>query len=355
MDFSEVKIIDPLGDVRWDSFVESHRYGAIYQHSCWMKVLALTYEHIKPLCFVLEDENYHIRSAIPCFIVKSRLTGTRIVSLPFSSYCDPLVEDKKDLVKLLDHIITEAENISASYYELRPFWNQDLIEDDRLKPHNYHKTHVLDIDDGFEKIQREFHKDCIVRSVKKAVRSGVTIRQGRSEQDLKQFYFIHANTRKRQGFPIQPYKFFKNMWEILLPQGYFTLLLAEFDKKAVAGLILFKFKDIVSFEHGASMPKYLDVRPNHLLFWTSIEASCSEGYHYFDFGKTPPENKGLLDFKTRWGAKIYDIPYFYYPQIKGMMSLEQNDLKHKLFRSIGKHLPLSLAKMMGRIAYHHLG
>ncbi len=62
----------------------------------------------------------------------------------------------------------------------------------------------------------------------------------RAEQDLKKFYFIHAATRKRQGFPIQPYRFFKNMWKILYPQGYFTLLLAELNQTKIAGIVLFK-------------------------------------------------------------------------------------------------------------------
>jgi lipid II:glycine glycyltransferase (peptidoglycan interpeptide bridge formation enzyme) len=355
VNYGEAKLIDPFSDVRWDSFVQGHPHGSIYQHSCWMKVLALTYKHIKPLCFALEDQENNIRAAIPCFLVKSKLTGTRIVSLPFSSYCDPLVADRKDLIKLLDCIIKEVENSTVSYYELRAFKSRDSIDDNRLKSHNYQKNHVLEIKEGFETVKRAFHKDCVVRCVRKAVKSGVEIREGCLEQDLKQFYYIHALTRKRQGLPIQPYKFFKNMWEVLYPRGYFTLLLAELGGKIIAGIILFKFKDIVSFEHGASIPKYLAARPNHLLLWTGIEMACSEGYSYFDFGKTTPENKGLLDFKGRWGAEMYDLPYFYYPQVKGVMSLEEKDLRNKFLQFIGKSLPLSLARMIGWMAYHHLG
>ncbi len=288
-------------------------------------------------------------------MIKSRLTGTRIVSLPFSSYCDPLVDDREDLVKLLDYIIKKAEDMSASYYELRAFKSQDLIKNNRLTAHNYHKIHILDIEGGFEKVRLGFHKDSIVPCVHKAEKLGVTVRQACSEQDLQQYYFLHATTRRRLGFPIQPYRFFKKMWDLMYPKGYFTLLLADLSKRTIAGLILFKFKGIVSAEHEAYKVKYLDARPNHLLLFKAIEVVCSEGYKYFDFGKTPPENQGLLDFKKRWGAKMYDLPYYYYPQAKGMMSLEQNDLKHKLLRSMGKNLPLPLAKIVGKIAYHHLG
>jgi hypothetical protein len=350
-----VKLVDPLSDVRWDLFVENHPHGTIYQHSSWMRVIDLTYRHVRPLCFVIEDKDFNIQAAIPCFIVKSMLTGTRIVSLPFSSYCDPLVGNERDLTTLVDRIIKELEVISASYYELRAFRQVDLVKESRLKAHNYSKIHILDIRDGFEKVKQGFHKDCIVRSVKKAMRCGVTVRQGSSEQDLQDFYSIHARTRKQQGFPIQPYRFFRNMWQILHPQGYLTLLLAELNKKTIAAAVLFKFKNTVFFEHGASLPKYLPVRPNHLTLWTAIEMACSERYAYFDFGKTPPENKGLLDFKRRWGAEMYDLPCFYYPEIKGAMSLEQSNLKYRLLKSVARHMPLPLARVMGEIAYHHLG
>ena len=350
-----VKLVNMLDDARWDPFVESHPHGTIYHHSSWLRVIALTYKHATPLGFVLEDEKNNIRAAIPCFIVKSKLTGTRIVSLPFTPYCDPLVDNKKDFAKLLDEIIYKLDNISASYYELRVLKCLDMVSRNRLVCHNYYKNHILDLKEGFENINRSFHKDCIVRSVKKAVRCRVIIRKGQSEDDLEKFYLVHATTRKRQGFPIQPYKLFKNIWEILYPRDYCTLLLAELSTKVIAGIILSKFKHTVSFEHGASIPKYLTVRPNHLLLWRAIEVACSEGYHYFDFGKTPPENKGLLDFKRRWGAKMYDLPYFYYPKIKGTMSLEQDDFRHRLLRSIGKYTPLPVAKIMGKIAYHHLG
>jgi hypothetical protein len=352
---NKVKLINPLHDKRWDKFVENHPFGAVYHHSSWTRVLSLTFKHVEPISFVLEDENNNIRAALPCFIVKSRLAGTRLVSLPFSSYSDPLIEDRKDFSKLLDDTINKLENISSSYFELRCFKNIDLIVDGRLKKHNYYKNHILALEEGFKNISQRFHKDCIVRSVKKALKCGVAIKLGHSERDLENYYVLHALTRKRQGFPIQPYEFFKNMWEIMSPLGFLDLLLAVYDKKIIAGLILFKFKETVSFEHGASIPKYHFVRPNHLLLWKAIEVACSQGYCYFDFGKTPPENKGLLNFKRRWGAQIYDIPYFYYPRIHGVMSLEQSSLRHRLLLIAGKYAPLFLARKLGRIAYHHLG
>ncbi len=354
MSMNQVRLIDPLGDVRWDSFVQNHLYGTVYQHSCWMKVIASTYRHTRPLCFAIEDESGNIRAAIPCFVVKSRLTGTRIVSLPFSGYCDPLADSASDFTKLLDRIIDELESISASYYELRAFRKPDSIGDARLKIHNYHKTHVLSLEKGFAEIRKALPRD-VIYSQKRAVKSGVTIKRVETEEDFKKFYLINADTRKRQGFPVQPYRLFRNMWEILEPHGYLVAFLAEWNKKNIAGIVLFKFKNVVYDVFRASIAEYSAVRPNHLLLWTAIEMACLQGYDYFDFGKTTSENQGLLDFKNRWGGSIYDVPYLYYPEVKGIMSLTQDDLKLRLLRFIGSRIPLPIAKTMGRIAYRHLG
>jgi lipid II:glycine glycyltransferase (peptidoglycan interpeptide bridge formation enzyme) len=265
------------------------------------------------------------------------------------------VDNKKDFAKLLDEIIRKLDSISASYYELRVLKCLEIVSRGRLQCHNYHKTHIIDLQGGFQNVSKAFRKGSIVSTVKKALKCQVKVREAFSERDLQKFFSIHAKTRRRHGFPIQPYRLFKNMWEILHPLGYFTLLLAELSKTVIGGIVLFKFKDVVSIEHAGSIPKYLSSRPNHLLWWKAIEMACSEGYRYCDFGKTPIDNKGLLDFKRRWGAKMYDLPYFYYPKIKGAMSLEQNDFRHKLLRFTGKYTPLPVAKIIGKIAYHHLG
>ena len=348
-------VINPLTDERWNSFVLNHPYGSIYQHSSWLSVIAHSYRHIKPISFILESNSSDIHAAAPCCIVMSRLTGKRLVSLPFSSFSDPLTNDFEDFRRLFEELIKEMHRLSCDYFELRQFRNASVQDDERLCKYIQHKIHILEIGEGFENIRKKFHKDCIVRSVRKAEKAHVIIEPCESEEGLREFYYIHAVTRKRLGFPIQPYIFFKNMWNIMKQGNFITILLAKLRGKTIAGIVLFKFKDMVSFEHGASLQEYLHTRPNHLLIWRSIEMACSEGFRYFNFGKTTKNNKGLLDFKTRWGAQMFDIPYFYYPKIQGIMSLESGSIKHNFISNLERKMPLSIAKAISNIAYKHLG
>ncbi len=349
------RVIDPLHDQRWNAFVDSHRYGSIYHHSSWLRVIRETYGQLQPKALVIEDAQANIISAVPFCIVKSRFTGTRIVSLPFTSYCDPLVSGREDCSLLLDGIfgLMTSLNGTGPYYELRVFRSVGDVDDARLKKNSYHKIHVLSLEGGLEKIARAFHKDCVRKSIRKARRSGVTVRIAQREDDLRDYYHMHAQTRKRLGFPIQPYRFFTNMWHVMGDR--LSLFVAELDGRPIAGLITFTYRDTMSMEHIGSDPAFLSARPNHLLYYKAIETACDQGCRYADFGKTTIDNSGLLDFKRRWGADMYDVFYFYYPEIRGLTTLDDKSMRYRLFLYVEQRMPLPFAKALGGMLYRHMG
>lgn len=348
----KIVTINPLTDARWDELANSVPQGSIYHTRCWLNVIFATYRQAEPVAFVREEAS-RLTAGLPAFVVKSRLTGNRIVSLPFTSYCNPLYENQEDCAPLIDAALGFLKDSRASFYELRTLDN--LPEPAQgVKKHAYHMTHILSLEGGFERVRKSISSN-IVTNKKRADKAGVRIRAAVSERDLKAFYFVHAVTRKKQGFPIQPFSFFRNIFEIMGPPGHARFLLAELEGKVVAGIVLFLFKNMASYEIGASLPEYLEARPNHLLLWNAVESACAEGRLFFDFGKSPPDNPGLVEFKRRWGAAVYECPYYYYPEIAGMMAVEQNSLKHRALRYLYRQTPLTVAQLLGRAIYRHLG
>ncbi|MFO7535134.1 MAG: GNAT family N-acetyltransferase [Kiritimatiellia bacterium] len=349
---SHVNIIRPLNDSRWNSMVEAHPQSEIYHHSTWLKVIAATYRQAEPLAFVLE-EGGAIRAALPACVVKSPLTGNRLVSLPFTSYCNPLYEKSEQCGRLIHAAMESLKGHGASFFELRTL-NAIPEEVCELKRHPYHMTHILDLEGGFDRVRKGISSN-IVMNKKKADKAGILVEPAASEKDLRDFYRVHAITRKKQGFPIQPYSFLRNMFELMGPPGHVEFLLARLNNQVVAGIVLFKFHQRVSYEIGASLPAFLEARPNHLLLWHAVESACREGRRYFDFGKSPPDNPGLIEFKRRWGADACECPYYYYPGIAGMMAVEQNDFKSRAIRYLYSRTPLGVAQLLGKGLYRHLG
>jgi len=349
-----VKIVDPSTDPRWDDLVSVHKYGSIYHQSAWKEVIETTYGYT-PLYFVHEGDEGKLKGGLPFFLIKSRITGTRLVSLPFSDFCGPLAGTQEDLNMLVSAAVAAKEQLRASYVEIRTCRNPAIFSEYRMKEHTQYCNHVLALDDDAQALRKSFHKSCIQRSIKKAESSKICIKIGRTEKDMRTFYDLHTLTRRKHGLPVQPYAFFYNMWTLMYPKNLICLLLAEEGKRAIAGVVLFRFKDTMYFEYGGSDGRYLENRPNHLLLWRAIEMACNEGLKYFDFGRTSVDNGGLMAFKSRWGAEEHPLHYFFLPDVRGMSATKRTGLMYIIFTKIGQRMPSSILRLGGRVFYKHLG
>lgn len=110
---------------QWDHFVESHPKGTPYHLSAWLKTLQETYSFV-PLMYVVKDTDHNISGIFPFFLIKSLLTGSRIVSLPFSDTCGPLFNDPSQEKDVLAEIIQQCDN-QIKYIEIRAPHNRRIV------------------------------------------------------------------------------------------------------------------------------------------------------------------------------------------------------------------------------------
>ncbi len=352
-----VEFINPLEDVRWDRFVENHPWGWVCHLSEWKQVLEKSFRHMKGYYpIVLDEETQQIKAGMPVFSVKSWLTGKRLVSIPFATLCDPLIASGEELEPLLDAVLNLSRNIGGRYVEIRSLAASHLIPDDQLGSRQFYKHHYLLLDKDPEQLKKSFHRTCVRQRISRAIDSGLSVRIGDCEADLASFYQLFVKTRKRLCLPPLPYSFFKSLWETFLPTNKISLLLAEKDGLPLASLILFKFRDRVSAEFAASDETFKNLSPNHYLFWEAIKSAHEDGYRIFDFGRTSPDNKSLMDFKRHWGTQVIDLPQHYYPKrIAEELSCEKASRSYRFVKKLCKTAPEFAFERIGGICYRHLG
>ncbi len=87
-----VYAIDPLHDARWPEFVCRHPNASVFHTRGWLRALQTTYGY-EPVVFTTSAPDEGLTNALLFCVVRSWLTGSRLVSLPFSDHCEPLVED----------------------------------------------------------------------------------------------------------------------------------------------------------------------------------------------------------------------------------------------------------------------
>lgn len=336
---------------QWDDFVESHPKGTPFHLSCWLRVINETYSY-KPHLFVLKSNNGEIAAIFPFFIIKGILGGTRMVSIPFSDYGGPLFSNNSTCKGEVLHEIARKNNCRINCVEIRG----PLSINSGFICHNYYKQNLLDLSPGIAELKKKLHKRTIVYSIRKAQKSEVTIKEESTRHGIKEFYRLNLLTRKKHGVPFQPILFFEKIFDHMISKGFASILVAVSDSKTIAASLFLKFKDTVYYKYNASDPFYLHSKtPNHLLTWHAIERAYSEGYRLFDFGRSSPDNKGLTRYKNMWGTDIMDLPYYYYPKIKGAASKEEKGLIYRISTGVWRRLPDRIVDNIGPKLYKYLG
>ena len=83
-----VAYLDPLADPRWAAFVRCAPEADVFHHPAWLSLLHEHYRYpMQALCVL---EHGEIVAGLPLARVESRLTGRRLVAVPFSDRCVPL-------------------------------------------------------------------------------------------------------------------------------------------------------------------------------------------------------------------------------------------------------------------------
>jgi len=349
-----VSVVDPTKDARWDAFVATHPDATVYHTTTWAQVLVATYGY-QPRYLVLEDATGRIRAGLPLLLVRSWLTGRRLVCLPFSDECWPLVTSTDDASLLLEAAREMLTEEKVPYVEIRGQASDgSLVRTLDFIPRNYYKLHVLSLGPDLEKLRSQFHHNT-ARSVRKSEKMGVIVEEVNDLGSFRRFYRLNLITRRKHGAPPQPWLWFRNLNRFLVAEGMVHLFLARWNREMAAGAIFLTHKDDIYYKYGASDPRFLKCRPNHAIFWEVIQWGSAHGYRRLNFGRSDPDQTGLLDFKRCWGAEEVELPYYYYPAVQGVGATEGSSAKLRAMRAVFRRLPASLLEWAGAVLYRHLG
>src|SRR5262245_16729458 len=96
--------IDPLRDPRWQALIEKHPCASVFHSLGWLEALRRTYGYDPVVFSTCPPEATELTNGLVFCRVKSWLTGWRLVSLPFSDHCEPLVSSPDELTCLVAHV-----------------------------------------------------------------------------------------------------------------------------------------------------------------------------------------------------------------------------------------------------------
>lgn len=191
-------LLDPLKDQRWPAFVQAHPNASVFHTMPWLEALRRTYGY-KPVACTTSAPESELRNALLFCEVDSWITGRRLVSVPFSDHCEPLVDKLQDLDCMLRNLETYCQSRGWRYVELRP--SNGLLgvsPQSGFQPSQKYYLHTVDLRPGEQELLRRLQTSMRYR-IRRAEREGLHCEKGRSEALLDNLYRLSVMTRQRRS------------------------------------------------------------------------------------------------------------------------------------------------------------
>ncbi len=340
--------INPLQDPRWNEFLLSHPRASIFHTPGWLEALRHTYGY-EPIVLTTSAPSAELRNGLAACLVNSRLTGHRVVSLPFSDHCEPLVDDPDDLASILTSLQEGLVRDKWSYIELRPV---GAFPADRLAfaETNRFWLHRLDMTSDLEQLYRGFHRDCVQRKIRRADRESLTCEEGATGELMKKFYHLLILTRRRHLLPPPPFGWFRNVIEAM---GKAAMVhVASKGDWPVAAILTLSFKRDLIYKYSCSNARFSQLGGTQLLLWKAIQKAKREGLLSLDMGRSDYDATGLVSFKSRWGSVGSELTYWRYPAGERRVG---GGRESRVARGLFKLIPCAALEAAGSLLYRHVG
>lgn len=337
--------LDAIEDPRWARFLERAPRASIFHHPDWIELVRR--QHPYPIAAqVVLDASGEVQAGLPVALIASRLTGRRLVALPFSDDCAVLVAPDADdrapeeLARALERLCRERHaplEVRGPFPEL-------------ATPVACFHRHRIDLSRGREETERGYSSQ-VRRNVRKARRVGVEVCRHTDVHGLQTFYALYLQTRQRLGVPTQPKRFVLGLHE-LFAKGRGFVSIARLEGEPAAAAVFLHDGGSLMYKYGASDLRFQNARPNNLLFADAIAWAHAEGLRELDLGRSDFDNEGLRKFKRSWGAKEEPLAFTY----AGAGSASRHRKRRaRILAPIIRRGPTATGRVIGELLYPHAG
>ena len=162
-------------------------------------------------------------------------------------------------------------------------------------------------------------KNPIPTQIRRAAREGVTVREVRTDEDMRHYCRLLEETigrmRERGVTAIYPEQFFWTVFREMVPRGQALFLLAWADSVALAGGMFLTSHDRLTYYMGGSTrDRALTGKQGPTaMFWHAMRLGQRRGLKTFDMAAVTPTqdrshpNRSVYLFKRDWGGTLTEV------------------------------------------------
>ncbi len=343
--FERIQVLNPLEQTGWDDYIISHPDHCFFHTAAWAEVLHNAYGFTPR--YISVQGGTGGPALVPIMEIRSRLTGKRGVSLPFTDECPWLVAESLNLQVIIHEVVEYGNQREWKYFESRCNWpfSQDV------RPSVTYLGHALALTKGEDGLFSAF-EGSVRRAIRKAESAKVEVEISNTVESVRIFYKLHCGTRRKHGLPPQPFAFFENVFRSILSKSMGFVAVARQGEKPVAAAMFFHLGRKALYKFGASDYSLQQLRGNNLVMWEAVKWYCRNGYTWLDLGRTAPANEGLRRYKLGFGADERQIEYHKYDFRKRSFVSGPGEVFGWINRFF-RLMPVPISRMIAALFYRH--
>lgn len=331
-------------DAEWDAYVRAHPDGTVDHLWGWRSVIARALGHEGEYLEARRDGA--LVGVLPLVLVRSRVFGRSVISMPFLNYGGVLADDATVAAALFDAATDIARRFGASHVEFR--------HRTRIRPDLPCRQHKLAMQRPLPPTSEELWAavDRKVRNqVRKAQKSGLEVRSGAHEL-VDEFYGVFARNMRDLGTPVYPRTLFRETLDAFADAA--RVYVIRHGSTCIAGGVVLRFEDTVVNPWASSLREFRPLCANMLLYWSMLEDAVRGGATSFDFGRSSPGG-GTHQFKLQWGAVEQPLCWEYV-LLTRREAPDQGPSSGRFDAAIAvwRRLPVGLANVLGPLVARHL-
>jgi FemAB-related protein (PEP-CTERM system-associated) len=325
------------------AFLSSHS-DANYAHDpVWIRIIRDTYGKDVGILVDSDEKDGHVRGVAPYAFLTSPLKK-KLVCLPYLDYGGPLGETP-EITEALWRALRDLALSRRAELEIRSAYSLPNLPSST----NEKVRMVLSIGGNSDAYWKSL--DAKVRNqVRKAEKSGVTVRWGREEM-LSDFYTVFCLNMRDLGSPVHDVRIFKH---VLAHFPGAEIGTAYREGRCIGGLFRILWNRSLVIPWASTLREERIHSPNNALYWESIRFAFEKQCTQVDFGRSS-RGEGTYNFKKQWLAEESALHWYPFDAAGN----PRNEVSHpgsgmlRGVTSLWAKLPLKAANALGpRIRGH---
>lgn len=357
-----IRVADPTSDPAWEAYAAAHPRSVVFHRAAWLRVLTREYGQ-RAMGLIAEDGGGSVRGILP--LVETRglplglgagSGGRRLSSLPRTPVAGPVADDDETCARLVRAAIDMTPPGAGLQLKLGGPDLDGLVPE--LTGHPWRLNYAVELpgDPADLRFGRSRDNNRLRAAVRRALRSGLTVRPAASWNDMRRWYRLYLETMRDHAVPPRRWRLFAAIWAELVPFGMAELLLVERDGALIAGNLVVTDGRTAFYLFNGADRRRLAEGANNVLQFEAIQRAIASGHERYDLGEVVEGDTGLARFKRKWGAEPVRLHRYYHPAPENAPKPGDGDpgpLRAAVL-STWSRVPLSMTAAAGTAVYRYL-